>query len=143
MLILLLLRYYYYYYESLILFYSFLIIIVIISIVVGVGSRHLPLGAILQERYLRGCNQCCRLSDSQCPLFPVPLLSHLHKWAAVACPLKTTSTNIYITLLHLTHLHPSTQFSTVFFTESGNKRDLYHVYVFSLGQYRFNVKKYI
>ena len=32
------------------------------------------------------------------PLFPVPLVSHLHKRAAATCPLKTTSTTTYITL---------------------------------------------
>ena len=72
---------------------------------VGVGSRHLPPGGILQERYLRGCRQFCRLSDSPCPLFPVPLVSHLHKRAAAARPLKTTSSTTYITILHLTLLH--------------------------------------
>ena len=69
---------------------------------VGVGTRHLPPGAILQERYLRGCSQCCRLCVSSCPLFPVPLVSHLHKRTAVAWPLNITSTTTYITLLHLT-----------------------------------------
>ena len=44
-------------------------------------------------------------SDSPCPLFPVPLVSHLHKRAAAASPLKTTSTTTYITLLHLKLLH--------------------------------------
>ena len=33
------------------------------------------------------------------------LVSHLHTRAAAACPLKTTSTITYITLLHLIHLH--------------------------------------
>ena len=70
----------------------------------GVGNRHLPSTGIFQERYLRECRQCCRLSDSPCLLFPVPLVSRLHKRAAAACPLKTTFTT-YITILHLTLLH--------------------------------------
>ena len=72
------------------------------------GNRHLPPGGILQKRYLRGCRQCCRLSDSLCPLLPVPLVSHLHNRAAAACPLKTTSTT-YIIILHLILLHSSNQ----------------------------------
>ena len=64
----------------------------------GVGSRHLLHDEILQERYLWGCWWCCRLSDSPCPLFSVPLVSHLHKRAAAACFLPTTSTTTYITL---------------------------------------------
>ena len=42
-------------------------------------SRHLLPGGISQERHLRGCRQCSRLTDSPCPLFPVPLVSHLHR----------------------------------------------------------------
>ena len=62
-----------------------------------VGSRHLPPGGIFQEKYLRGCSQCCRLSDFPCPFFPVSLVSHIHKRAR-SCSSKTTSTTIYITL---------------------------------------------
>ena len=65
---------------------------------IEVDSRHLPPGGILQERYLWVCSQCCRLCVSPFPLFPVLLVSHLHKRAAAACPLNTTSTTIYITL---------------------------------------------
>ena len=55
------------------------------------------------------CRQCCRLSDFPCPLFPVPLVSHLQKRATAACFLKTTSSKTYIILLHLTLLHSSNQ----------------------------------
>ena len=56
-----------------------------------------------------------------------------------------TSTTTYITLLHLTLVCTlsSTQSPTVLFTGSGNKRDYFLIYVFlfSLSQYPFNVKK--
>ena len=60
---------------------------------------------LLQEKYIRRCRQCCRLSDSPCHLFAVPLLSHLHKRAVAASTLKTTYITSCITLLHLTLLH--------------------------------------
>ena len=68
----------------------------ILAILPGVGSRHLLPGGILQTSSLQGCRWCCRLSDSSCPIFPVPLVSHLHWRADAACPLKTTSTTVYI-----------------------------------------------
>ena len=71
---------------------------------------HLLPGGILQERYLWGCARCCKLSDSLCPFFPVPFVFHLHKRAAAACHLKTTSTTTYITLCTpYTFTHTSTQ----------------------------------
>ena len=54
----------------------------------GVGCRHLLPGGILQK-YLRD----------------VPLVSHVNKRAAAACPLKTTFSTTYVALLHLTLLH--------------------------------------
>ena len=75
------------------------------------------------------------------------LYYYLHN---ITTPYTSTTTNIttstaYITLLHLTLVCTlsSTQSPTVLFTGSGNKRDYFLIYVFlfSLSQYPFNVKK--
>ena len=125
-------------------FFFLLLFFYIVRSILGVGSRHLPPGATLQERYLRGCSQCCRLCVSPC-LSSLPGSLSVSFTQESSCSLSSKHSFYYYlhnvtTPYTFTHSLQINLLLTVFFTWSGNKWDFFfNVFVFPLSQYPFNV----